>query len=252
MKDWTYARSRLTVVAPSRWIEGLAKESPLLGRFPVRFIPNGLDARVFRPAPKEEARAGLGLDPTRRVVLFSAHSVLDRRKGGALMQEALARLSAAGASNVPLLVLGAGAEEWEAGPGLEVVRLKSLEDDERLALVYSAADVFVLPTLAENLPNGVIESMACATPPVTFDVGGCPDAVRHLETGYLARYKDAEDLARGIRLLLEDEELRRRLARRGREVVEAEYTSELQAARFFALYEEVTAGSAAPARSSPR
>jgi len=105
-----------------------------------------------------------------------------------------------------------------------------------MATIYSAADVFVLPTLAENLPNGVLESMSCGTPAVTFDVGGCREAVRHMETGYLAAYGDSGDLACGIKLLLNDRELHRRLAVRCREVAESEYSLELQAQRFLSLY----------------
>lgn len=242
VKRWAYARTRLAVVAPSHWMEGLARESPLLNPFPVHFIPNGLDAERFRPIPKTEARASLGLPASARVVLFSAESIADPRKGADVLHQALERVAEAGrVSNVVLLVAGRGAQSWQSSLPFEVVRFGEVRDDERLATLYSAADVFVLPTLAENLPNGILESMACATPPISFDVGGCPDAVRHMETGYLARYRDPEDLARGVELLLSDEELRQRLGRRSREVVLAEYTQELQARRFKHLYEELLA-----------
>jgi glycosyltransferase involved in cell wall biosynthesis len=253
IKERVYSRSRLTIVAPSRWIEALAKESPLLGRFQVRFIPNGLDTETFRPVAKEEARRALDIDPARRVVLFSAHSIKDPRKGADLMQRALEHLRRDDdLSDVLLLVVGSGSKEWADGLPFEFKSLEHTESDERLRVVYSAADIFVLPTIAENLPNGILESMACATPSVTFDVGGCPDAVRHMETGYLAAHKDASDLARGIRLLLEDEPLRLRLARRCREVAEAEYALELQARRFKSLYEELTAERAMEASSRNR
>ncbi len=236
VKRWLYDHSSLTIVAPSSWIAGLAKESPLLGRFPTHVIPNGLDTEVFRPVQKEAAREVLGIGGNRRVVLFSTQFVTDRRKGGSLMQEALERLALFGMSNVTLLIVGAGVSRWEATVPIEVKQLEHVNNDTMMAAVYSAADVFVLPTLAENLPNGVIESMACGTPPVTFNVGGCVDAVRHMETGYVAAYKDADDLTRGIRLLLSDDDVRMRLGRRGREVVEAEYSLELQARRYIGLY----------------
>jgi glycosyltransferase involved in cell wall biosynthesis len=242
LKERVYARTQLCVVAPSNWIADAARQSPLLGRFPVRLIPNGLDTETFRPREKAAARDALGVRRDARVILFSAHSVTDPRKGADYLERALAGMSAtAGGRQVTLLVVGGKSREWGAGLPFETVHVGRVEDDVRLAEIYSAADLFVLPTLAENLPNGVLESMACATPTVTFDVGGCRDAVRHLETGYLAAYKDAEDLRRGIELLLSDEELRARLGRRSREVVEAEYTQELQARRFKSLYEELHA-----------
>lgn len=248
LKRAVYERTPMTIVAPSRWIERLATESPLLGRFPVRFIPNGLDTEVFRPHDKLQARVALGIDPKRAVVLFSAHSVADARKGAAYMLEALRLLSTSrDTSRVTLMVVGGGASDFGAGLPFEVKSVERAATDEELARIYSAADVFVLPTLAENLPNGIVESMACATPCVAFDVGGCPDAVRHLETGYLAAYRNAEDLARGIDLLLSDDALRQRLSRRSREVALAEYDARLQAQRFKSLYEEIISRPHAPA-----
>ncbi|MFN2468624.1 MAG: glycosyltransferase family 4 protein [Gaiellaceae bacterium] len=219
VKRAVYRRSRLTVVAPSRWLERLAGESPLLGRFPRRRIPNGVDLDAFRPLDRRDARRRLGLDPERPLVLFSAPDLADRRKGAAIFREAVARL---------------------ADAELQVVSLAGAADPE-LALHYAAAEVFVLPTLADNLPNAAIESLACATPVVSFDVGGVPDAVRHLETGYLAPAGDAAGLAEGIRALLSDGELRSRLSARAREVAESEFAAELEARRFAELYEELVA-----------
>lgn len=240
IKDRVYARSALTIVAPSKWIRGLALESPLLNRFDVKLIPNGLDTEVFRPLPREEARAEFGIPASARVVLYSADSILDKRKGAALIQEALERLATAADSVKPMLIMvGRGAQQWIEELPFEVMRLDQVNSDSQLAALYSAADVFVLPTLAENLPNGVLESMACGTPAITFNVGGCPDAVRHMETGYLANYRDAEDLACGIKLILSDDDLRRRLGQRSREVVEVEFNIQLQAHRFRELYQQL-------------
>ena len=94
------------------------------------------------------------------------------------------------------------------------------------------------PAVAENFPNSVLEGMACATPAAAFNTGGVPDIVRHLETGYLACYKDVGDLARGILLLLDNAELRSRMGRRCREIAEQEYSLELQAQRYEQLYRE--------------
>lgn len=239
VKDRVYARCRITVVTPSRWLSELAQQSPLLARFPIVCIPNGLDPNVFRPMDKREARAALGLPADEQVLLFSAHSVAQRRKGGIELKAALGELARTHRSPVTLLLVGERSREFNAGAGFRLVPLDMVSDDTRMATIYSAADVFVLPTLADNLPNGVLESMACATPVVSFVVGGVPEAVRHMETGYLAAYRDTGDLARGIRLLLERPDLRARLGARCREVVEQEFTQELQAQRYKALYETI-------------
>jgi glycosyltransferase involved in cell wall biosynthesis len=100
----------------------------------------------------------------------------------------------------------------------------------------------VVPSLADNLPLVLIEALACGTPIVAFEAGGVPDVVRHMETGYLARPKDAVDLAHGIQVLLQDESLRRRMGQRGRAIAEAEYSLEVQGRRYVNIYEEVLKG----------
>lgn len=232
-KNEVYRRSRLTIVAPSRWIESLARESPLLSRFPIRRIPNGIDLERFRPVDRAEARTRLGLPTQGPVLLFSAPDVSDRRKGGAILNEALEYLD-----DEPFELLVVGANETPAFPR-SFRTLNYLGDADEIALAYAASDLFVLPTLAENLPNAVVESMACGTPCVSFDVGGVPDVIRHLETGYLVPLGDARALADGVRTLLADDELRGRLSRRCREIAEADFGAELEATRFSELYAEV-------------
>ena len=220
-KDRIYARTRVTVVAPSTWLERLAKESPLLGRFDVRRIANGVDLELFRPRER----------PTRDkpVVLFASAWLDDRRKGAAVLRDALDRL---GDLDFELVTAG------ERAPfGRPLGRL----DAQAMARAYAEADVFVLPTLAENLPNTIVESLACGTPVVSFDVGGVGDAVRHLETGWLAPAGDAAALAEGLRALLGDRELRERLGRNGRALAEREWDRRLEARRFAELYEELIA-----------
>jgi len=233
-KDAVYRRSRITVVAPSRWLEEIARESPLLGRFPVRRIANGLDLEKFRPHPRDDARRALGLDPERPVVLFSSLERNDRRKGGDVLAGALSSLADL---DFQLAVLGPEA----SGLGREVAALGTMRDDERLALAYAAADVFVLPALAENLPNVAVESIASGTPVVASAVGGIPDAVRDGETGLLVPPGHAPALAGAMRALLADDELRERLARQARAVAEAEFAAEREAGEFAALYEELLA-----------
>lgn len=239
VKDWIYERARLTIVAPSTWMASLVRRSPLLSRFPVYVIPNGLDTETFRPVPKPLARERLGLGPQERVVLFSAASLLDHRKGGAVLQEAIRQAVAGGLQHVTFLVMGRNTGAWRADAPFRTVSLGYVGDDETLATAYSAADIFVLPTLAENLPNGILESMACGTPVLSFDVGGIADAVRHMETGYLACKEEAADLAKGLRVLLDSPGLCARLSARCREVAQQEYPLELQTQRFLTLYRDL-------------
>jgi glycosyltransferase involved in cell wall biosynthesis len=237
LKDRVYSGSRLTLVVPSRWMADIVDASPLLGRFPVRYIPTGIDTAVFRPGDRDEARRRLRLPLDRRIVFFAAANINERRKGLHLLAEALRRLE-----DPPLLlVAGSGT----VARGIETRYLGSVLDEEVLADAYRAADLFAVPTLADVLTQTAPESIACGTPCVSFDRGGVIDVVRHLETGYQAKFGDVDELARGLTTLLGDDELRARLSARCREIAETEFSVDLQVQRYAGLYEELLDGSAA-------
>jgi glycosyltransferase involved in cell wall biosynthesis len=233
MKDAAYDMSRLTLVVPSHWMDRLVRASPLLGRFDIRHIPTGIDTGVFRPGSQEEARKRLRLPLDQRIVFFAAAQINERRKGLHLLAEALRRLE-----KPPLLMVAGGGTVVR---GIETRYLGQLADENVLADAYRAADVFAVPTLADVLTQTAPESIACGTPCVAFDRGGVTDVVRHMETGYTARFGDADDLAQGLATLLGDQELLDRLGRRCREVAESEFPIELQVERYVALYEELVA-----------
>lgn len=238
VKRWLYRRSDITVVAPSRWTERLARESPLLGRFPVRRIPNGIDLSVFRPLDRRLAREFLGLDPEQRMILFAANVLDDNpRKGGPQLLEALRQLDLG--EDTTLLLAGVGGTSWEGQATIRVHSLGYIRDDRLLAAAYASADIIACPALEENLPNSALEAMACGTPAVVFDTGGVGDAVEHMRTGYVARHGDTADLAAGLGLLLADASLRATMGTNARRLMEREFDKQLQAERFAALYGEV-------------
>jgi glycosyltransferase involved in cell wall biosynthesis len=239
IKRRLYERANIHLVVPSRWIAGLAAQSPLVGHWPRHVIPNGVDLNIFRPISREAAREVFGLPQGEPVVLFSSVETKAYRKGGTFLVEALSRLRSRTKKPFRLLVVGHDAHEWHTTASVPVTAVETIKDDQLLAVMYSAADVFVHPALADNLPNGVLESLACGTPVVAFDIGGVSDAVRPLETGYLARYKDADDLAHGIGVILDDEGLRVRMNAICRDVAESEYGMDLQTDRFEALYADL-------------
>jgi glycosyltransferase involved in cell wall biosynthesis len=234
---------RLQIVALNQWIAGEARRSALLQGVPVHVIPNGLDTEAFAPRDRGYARQLLGLPPDALVVLFVAASTGNRRKGFGLLAEALAGL----ADELPGLRLVSvgrgGAGVAGATPHLA---LGPLSQDRMLSLVYSAADVFVIPSLQDNMPSTVLEALACGTPVVGFDAGGVAEMVRPGETGLLARAGDVGELRGALRRLLADGALRRALGLRCRQVALAEYTQELQARRYLALYEQILAAEPAP------
>jgi glycosyltransferase involved in cell wall biosynthesis len=176
----------------------------------------------------------LGIPAGTGLIFYPVPNVGIASKGFSFLVNALDRLH----SGQPISLLsvaerGSFRSLAERMPVYEIGRISS---DQLLRLAYSAADLLVFPSLAEAQGLVLIESLACGTPVVAFDVGPVHEVVHHMETGYLARHRDPDDLARGISILLSDGELRHRLGRQGRELVINEYSLELEVARYEELY----------------
>ena len=231
----------LTVVSPSRWLAKCAGESSLFGDVTIKVIPNGVDISKYRPITKSVARELLGLPQGKQIIMFgSFNATSDRRKGFHLLQPALQSLSQSGwGDKAQVVVFGASQGSNSPELGFKTDYLGTLKDDLSLALAYSAADVFVLPSLQENLANTVIEALACGTPCVAFDIGGMPDMIKHEANGYLVKPLQVEDLAAGIAWVLDNPERRKKLSDNAREKVVQEFTQEIQANRYLRLFEEI-------------
>ena len=196
---------RIRFVACSRWLADEARGSALLKDQQVVSIPNTIDTHVFRPQDKQKARAALGLPQDKRIVLFVSQRVTDPRKGIAYLTEALRQLTVQQPrwrDEAVVAILGGHSEEVAAQLSLPAFPLGYVNQPQRIVEVYNAADVFVLPSLEDNLPNTLMEAMACGVPCVGFRVGGIPEMIDHQENGYVARFQDAADLASGIGYVL--------------------------------------------------
>jgi glycosyltransferase involved in cell wall biosynthesis len=241
-KAWT--NLNLTVVALSSWLAKCASSSSLFKNLRVELIPNSLDTQKYRPINRHLARELLNLPQDKQLVLFgSLGATSDKRKGFHLLQPALEDLSQSGwQDKLELVIFGASKPENAPNFGFKAHYLGTLSDDLALALVYSAADVFVLPSTQENLANTVMEAIACGTPCVTFNIGGMPDLIEHQKNGYLAQPYEIRDLAQGIAWVLESEERHQKLSHRAREKTEQEFTMEIQARRYLSLFTEIVNG----------
>ncbi len=233
-KDYAYRKLDITVVAPSRWLADEARKSSLMGRFPVHCIPYGLPTDVFKPYTRLSARELLGWGTDSRVLLFSADGVLNRRKGLSYLLEALGKLHAGTATEKTVLaVMGSGGDQLQGLP-YPLKILGRVNTPHIMALVYSAADALVLPTLEDNLPNVLLESLACGTPAVSFRVGGVPEIVEHGRTGWLASPRNVEELAQCLHKALTDNAPNRRALCRAKAL--ESYALPLQAQRYAELY----------------
>lgn len=226
---------QLHIVSPSRWLRDEVMRSSLLSRFPCSIIPYGLDTEVFSPRDPRAAREIFGIPLTAKVILFLADGVHVPRKGFPLLAEALTDVELDG--NLFLISVGPGFPlDLRHFPHRHI---ETLRDDRLLSHIYSAADVFVVPSLQENLPNTALEAIACGTPVVGFAVGGIPDIVRPGVTGFLAKPADPVDLRRAIIELLRHNN-RKEMAKNCRKIATEEYGIETQARRYLDLYLEMS------------
>lgn len=239
-KERTFSKLDLTVVVPSRWLARCAESSALLHGFPIEVIPNGLDLERFKPLDKLLARKTFGLPQDKKIILFGAiSSTSDKNKGFHLLMPALQRLADKGwKEKVEILVFGSSKPADAPDFGLRTRYFGQLHDDASIALLYSAADILVAPSIQENLSYTVMEAMACGTPCVAFDIGGMPDLIEHKLNGYLSQPFEAEDLAEGIDWVLADGERLRILSSRCRDKV-AEFSLDRVAARYIELYKKL-------------
>lgn len=233
--------TEITFVACSEWLANIARSSSLLQHAAVCAIPNPIDTRVFIPMNKIEAQAHFNLKSDTFYILFVAMKVSDERKGFNYFKEALTLLYAQlkdQQHKVELIILGQeDASNFDSIP-FKVNGFGRLTDPASIAKAYAAAHVFVIPSIEDNLPNTVMESLSCGTPVVGFNTGGIPEMVVHQKTGYIATSKSASDLAKGIYWTLFQSEYQQ-LCDASRAKVLSSYAEQVVADKYIQVYKQV-------------
>ncbi|MBQ8958954.1 MAG: glycosyltransferase family 4 protein [Bacteroidales bacterium] len=234
----------LHIVSPSQWLAACAKQSTLLGRFPVTVIPNCLDVEAFRPLNEEEiSPRWLGLQEIGKkkpLLLFGAvNAAQDKIKGFSYLISALKHLEQQGhKDDFELVVFGAKESELSMDVGIPIHYVGYVGNTSELVSLYNLASVMVVPSLTENLSCAIMESLSCGTPVVAFNIGGNGDMIEHKTNGYLAKEKEDADLARGILWCLHNNQ-DNRLGVAGREKVLRKYTFETVCGKYKEMYEGV-------------
>jgi glycosyltransferase involved in cell wall biosynthesis len=247
-KATIYKGSRLFVATPCRWLMDKIDRSTLVeGTAERRVIPYGVDLNRFRPRNRTVARRFLGLPADAHVVLFSSKEITTNPfKDWPTIREAIS-IAAERLTTKKMILLGLGeARNVESVGGAEIRFSPFLSDRDTVAQYYAAADVYVHAARADTFPNTVIEALACGIPAVATAVGGIPEQIRDFRsatsveaTGFLARERDAADLANGLVLLLGDAEMRRRLGQNAYEDARKRFDIRRQANDYLAWYHEV-------------
>ena len=242
-KEQMLQGTRIQFVACSRWLGNMATNSHLLHDCKIQCVPNAINTNLFRPRSKCQTREAIGLPSDKQLILFSSHSLADERKGFHYLKEAVKVLAdehIEWKSRLGIVVIGK-----DISPAMyqdipcDVYPLSYVADEKKLVEVYNAVDLFAIPSLQDNLPNTIVEAMACGVPCIGFNVGGIPEMIDHLHNGYVAEYKNVADFAAGIHWLLtegEYEVLSREAARKAANT----YGENSVAMKYIGIYNHIT------------
>lgn len=224
---------KLEVVTPSKWLRECADDSLLTMNSNVHHIPYGIPTEDFYAGDMSEAKKNLGLDTTKKYILFIGDSLDNPRKGFQYFLEIIDRFKSH--PGVRFLVVGGGRKVSLPN----VITYGRISDLNELRNVYQAAHMTIVTSIEDNLPNVVLESLGCGTPVVAFGVGGIPDLVHEWNTGYLTSLGDTSSMIDGIKRILHDEDLHNNMKKNAAELVRNEHSLKHQASHYLGLYEEV-------------
>lgn len=241
-KSEILAKANPVLVSPSRWLSDLALEAKPTKSCEIQLIANGVDLTVFSPKFRAIAREELNLSSDSQVIMFAAESLDgDKRKGGAELRRALERVQTSrGGALLDVILMGRGGIDLLSGiPGIVVHHVGYVSDQAVAAKLYSAADVFICPSLQDNLPNALIEAAACGTAAVAFNVGGCGEIIDNEVSGLLVPGGDSAALGDAIERLVSEPERLAGMGRAARARAELLYSDTKMAYSYLSLYHEL-------------
>jgi len=236
LKQQIIENANLTIVTPSIWLAKEAKKSLLFKNKRIEVIPNSIDSTIFQAIDKNKAKELLKIETDTIVLGFGVLNHNERRKG---FNELLIAIKKIESSLKEKKVIGLffGQSDIKDFP-IPIINNGHISDEKELSLVYSALDIFILPSLEDNLPNTILESLSCQTPIIAFDTGGIRDIVSK-ENGILVEKSNTSSLSNAILELVNDKKLREEKGKRGRELIVKNYQIETQAKRYLELYQEL-------------
>lgn len=236
---WYRSIADLYPIAPSRWLGDMARKSPLLAGRNISVIPNCIDTQIFSPSDTHKARRALHIPDGSRVIAFGATDISIPYKGVDLLYKALHILKAFCTGQIHLLVFGASSLDESIKNLFPSTQLGILKERHHVARAMQCADLFVCPSRQDNFPNVLLESLACGVPAVGFRIGGIPELIRHKISGYVAEPFDCEELAYGVRWILQSQERYTKLASACRSIAESEYSMPIISKQYSQLYSAV-------------
>ena len=236
-KKQTYKQIKsLHINGLSKWLENCASESSLFANSQIYNLPNCIDINEFSPMPKDEAKKQLSIPENKKMILFGAiGGTKDLRKGYDLLEKALLKMKEK--SDKLLTVFGSNKKQNAETNDLELNYLGHISDRKLIRVVYSAADVIVIPSRQENLSNIVVEALACGTPVVAFNIGGMSDMIIHKKNGYLSKPFDTDDLLSGIEWILYNPNYKK-ITEKAHSTIKEKFENSIVANRYIELYKK--------------
>ena len=241
-KKELYQLAPITFITCSQWLKGRAGQSALLNGHTIVDIPNPINTSLFKPQNTLVARNRMGLPTDKKLILFGSVKVTDKRKGIDYFIEScklLAETHPELKEELGVVVYGKNSEQLKSMIPFQVFPLDFINSDKELVNVYNAVDLYVTPSLEENLPTTIMEAMACGVPCVGFNVGGIPEMIDHLHNGYVAEYKSAEDLANGVIWTLNESEYHTLSEEACRKAV-SNYSESIIAKKYIDIFNKIT------------
>jgi glycosyltransferase involved in cell wall biosynthesis len=230
----------ITFISPSKWLADCARQSLILRHYKIEVIPYNIDTNIYKPIDKIIARNIMNLPVGKSIFLFGATDGLnDKRKGISYLLLALNKIPSEKRKDLCLVVFGSSQPEKPLINGFDIFYTGQLKDEITLAIAYSCADVYITPSLEDNLPLTVMESLSCGTPVVAFNIGGMPDLIEHKINGYLATPVDPDDLAAGIQWVIEDPIRKSQLGKTARNIVLENYTTDIIVGKYKQIYSSI-------------
>ncbi|MCJ7734995.1 MAG: glycosyltransferase [Anaerolineales bacterium] len=240
-KKAIYEDSQIHIIVTTKWMRDQVKQSILGNALSVNIISNGVDLNIYKPRPKAEARTKLGLPTEGQIVLWAAGSRGNYRKGYHLVVNALESIQES-SGNTPMLITMGDANGWSGNETLHRIKHSGyIQDSDQQALLFAAADVFLCSTLADAQPQTALESLACGTPIIAFDIGPMPDLVIDGKTGYLVPDATVAGLYEGINRFLQDEESLPRMGEYCRQEALEKFDLNKQTEKYINLYQGILA-----------
>ena len=241
-KKKLFEGAQITFVACSRWLESLAKKSDLIKGQTITNIPNAINTNLFKPRDKKQAREKCHLPQDKKLLLFGSVKITDKRKGIDYLVSACKQIASSYpdfSKELGVVVFGNQAEQYASLFPFPIYPMNYVSNEKELVDIYNAVDLYVTPSLQDNLPNTIVEAMACGIPCIGFNVGGIPQMIDHLHNGYVAEYQASKDLANGIHWALTEGEYESLSEEACRKAVSS-YSESTIAKKYIEIYNKIT------------